>query len=51
MSVNQGIRTSVPEKLEKRGTHDASYQVGERGPLNGEGAEKFKGWLSPWRRT
>ena len=33
ISVNQGIGTSVPEKVEKRWIHDVSYQGGW-GPLN-----------------
>ena len=52
MSVNQGIGTSVPEKVEKRGTCDISYQ-GE-GPLNeGVGVEISKGGgeLTPWRTS
>ena len=31
ISVNQGKETSVPEKLEKLGAHDASYQGGTFG--------------------
>ena len=31
ISVNQGIWTSVPEKLEKGGTHDVSCQKDTKG--------------------
>ena len=47
MSLNQGIRTSAPEKVEKRGVaHDVSYQ---RGSVNEEEVEKYNGVLTPWR--
>ena len=41
------IETSVPEKLEKRGTHDVSYQGGAYERM--EGLEIFKRGLTPWR--
>ena len=42
ISVNQGIGTSVPEKLVgDRRTHDVFYLGG---PLNRGEVEKFKGW-------
>ena len=34
ISVNQGIGTSVPKRVEKRGTDDVTYQGS---PLNGGG--------------
>ena len=44
ISVNQEIGTSVPEKVEKGGARNVSYQGG---PLNDGGVEMFNGaWHS-----
>ena len=46
ISVNQGIRTSAPEKVENRGTNDVSHQGGDflgGAGGRGEGVEILKG--------
>ena len=53
ISVNQGIGTCVPEKLEKGGLM-MFYINGQGGgggwlPLNGRGVKKIKGRLTPWK--
>ena len=50
ISVNQGIRTSAPEKVENRGTNDVSHQGGDFF-LGGEGGggKNIKGGLKSWR--
>ena len=50
ISVNQGIGTSVPKRVEKRGTDDVTYQGGSFEWGRG-GSRNIERRLTPWRIT